>query len=151
MSADAMQCEAQTAAQERGASHSLCSDPFKKDIQGVVVESTYNWYWLVDALMGAGYRVHLANVSAIKQCEGLKQVDDRRSSLRLANLLKTEHPSHRLYLPERGKTNEGLSKKEAAARPPPDRPRIERQEHLRKEPRVALATKAISMAEKILQ
>jgi hypothetical protein len=25
-------------------------DPFKKDIQGVVVESTYNWYWLVDAL-----------------------------------------------------------------------------------------------------
>ena len=29
-------------------------DPFKKDIQGVVVESTYNWYWLVDALMDAG-------------------------------------------------------------------------------------------------
>ncbi len=47
-------------------------DPFKKDIQGVVVESTYNWYWLVDALMEAGYPVHLANVSAIKQYEGLK-------------------------------------------------------------------------------
>jgi len=25
-------------------------DPFKKDIQGVVVESTFNWYWLVDGL-----------------------------------------------------------------------------------------------------
>ena len=47
-------------------------DPFKKDIEGVVVESTFNWYWLVDGLMDAGYRVHLANVSAIKQYEGLK-------------------------------------------------------------------------------
>lgn len=63
-------------------------DPFKKDIRGVVVESTYNWYWLVDALIDAGYRVHLANVSAIKQYEGLKQIDDRRSSLWLANLLR---------------------------------------------------------------
>lgn len=44
-------------------------DPFKKDIQGVVVESTFNWYWLVDALMDAGYRVHLANVlSAKRRC-----------------------------------------------------------------------------------
>jgi transposase len=56
-------------------------DPLKKDIQGVVVESTFNWYWLVDALMDAGYRVHLANASAIKQYEGLKQIDDKRSSL----------------------------------------------------------------------
>ena len=63
-------------------------DPFKKDIQGVVVESTFNWYWLVDALTDHGYRVHLANVSAIKQYEGLKQIDDRRSSLWLANLLR---------------------------------------------------------------
>ena len=53
-------------------------DPFKKDIKGVVVESTYNWYWLVDALMEASYRVHLANVSAIKQYEGLKQIDDKK-------------------------------------------------------------------------
>jgi transposase len=25
--------------------------PFKKKIVGLVVESTYNWYWLVDGLM----------------------------------------------------------------------------------------------------
>src|SRR5215217_6202860 len=31
-----------------------------REIEGVVVESTYNWYWLVDGLMEAGYRVHLA-------------------------------------------------------------------------------------------
>ena len=26
-------------------------NPFKEDIVGVVVESTFNWYWLVDGLM----------------------------------------------------------------------------------------------------
>ena len=63
-------------------------DPFKKDVKGVVVESTYNWYWLVDGLMDEGYHMHLANPSAIRQYEGLKQVDDKRSSLWLANLLR---------------------------------------------------------------
>jgi len=53
--------------------------PFKKSLQGVVVESTYNWYWLVDGLQEQGYRVHLANPSAIKQYEGLKHTDDRWS------------------------------------------------------------------------
>ena len=34
---------------------------FQTHLQGLVVESTYNWYWLVDGLMAAGYRVHVAN------------------------------------------------------------------------------------------
>jgi transposase len=62
--------------------------PFKEEIEGVVVESTFNWYWLVDGLMGDGYRVHLANPSAIKQYEGLKYVDDVYESFFLAKLLK---------------------------------------------------------------
>ena len=45
--------------------------PFKKDIEGIVVESTYNWYWLVDLLMEEGYRVYLANSSKIKQYSGV--------------------------------------------------------------------------------
>jgi len=32
--------------------------PYGEGLSGVVVESTYNWYWLVDGLMAAGYRVH---------------------------------------------------------------------------------------------
>jgi hypothetical protein len=28
---------------------------FEQHLRGVVVESTYNWYWLVDGLMEAGY------------------------------------------------------------------------------------------------
>jgi hypothetical protein len=46
--------------------------PRKKEIQGIVVESTFNWYWLVDLLMDNGYQVHLANPSAIQQYKGLK-------------------------------------------------------------------------------
>ncbi|MDO9350507.1 MAG: hypothetical protein Q7U55_04635, partial [Deltaproteobacteria bacterium] len=41
--------------------------PFKEEIVGIVVESTYNWYWLVDGLMEEGYKVHLANPAAIQQ------------------------------------------------------------------------------------
>ena len=87
-------------------------DPFKKDIQGVVVESTFNWYWLVDALMDHGYRVHLANVSAIKQYEGLKQIDDRRSSLWLANLLRRNIlPTGYIYPKEERPTRDLLRKR----------------------------------------
>jgi len=41
--------------------------PFKTDIVGITVESTYNWYWLVDLLMEEGYRLHLANPCKIQQ------------------------------------------------------------------------------------
>ena len=47
-------------------------------LEGIVVESTYNWYWLVDGLMDQGHRVHLANTAAIQQYEGLKYTDDTR-------------------------------------------------------------------------
>ena len=60
--------------------------PFKKSLNGVVVESTYNWYWLVDGLQEAGYKVHLANPSAIKQYEGLKHTDDKWDSFWLAHM-----------------------------------------------------------------
>ena len=46
-------------------------EPYGDGIKGlVVVESTYTWYWLVDALMEAGYRLHLANTAAIVQYSG---------------------------------------------------------------------------------
>jgi len=63
-------------------------DPFRNQIKGLVVESTFNWYWLVDGLMDAGYSfVHLANPSAIKQYEGLKHIDDKHDAFFLAQLL----------------------------------------------------------------
>ena len=41
--------------------------PYHAELKGLVVESTYNWYWLVDGLMETSYRVHLANPAAIQQ------------------------------------------------------------------------------------
>jgi len=61
-------------------------EPFKEFLEGVVVESTYNWYWMVDGLQEEGYKVHLANPSAIKQYEGLKHTDDKWDSFWLAHL-----------------------------------------------------------------
>jgi transposase len=62
--------------------------PYRSELAGVVVESTYNWYWLVDGLQAAGYRVHLANTSAIKQYEGLKHTGDDSDAAHLAHLLR---------------------------------------------------------------
>jgi len=62
--------------------------PYQEQIKGVVVESTYNWYWLVDGLIEEGYTIHLANPSAIKQYEGLKHSDDVTDAFHLADLLR---------------------------------------------------------------
>jgi transposase len=61
---------------------------YQSELEGIVVESTYNWYWLVDGLMEQGYRVHLANTAAIQQYEGLKYTDDNSDARWLAHLLR---------------------------------------------------------------
>lgn len=63
-------------------------EPFREELEGIVIESTYNWYWLVDGLMDSGYTcVHLANPSAMKQYEGLKHTDDKHDAFWLAQML----------------------------------------------------------------
>lgn len=62
--------------------------PFRDDVEGVVVESTYNWYWLVDGLMEADYKLHLAHTAAVPQYAGLKHGDDDSDAQHLANLLR---------------------------------------------------------------
>ncbi len=61
--------------------HALQS--YKTDIEGVVVESTYNWYWLADALIEAGYKVHLANTTAIQQYNGMKHTNDKSATAKI--------------------------------------------------------------------
>jgi transposase len=63
---------------------------YQSELQGIVVESTYNWYWLVDGLMEQGYKLHLANTAAIQQYEGLKYTDDHSDARWLAHLLRLE-------------------------------------------------------------
>jgi transposase len=62
--------------------------PWREELVGVVVESTFNWYWLVDGLQAAGFKVHLANTTAIKKYEGLKHSGDEADARYLAHLLR---------------------------------------------------------------
>lgn len=85
--------------------------PYRKEVVGVVVESTYNWYWLVDGLMEQGYTVHLANTVAIQQYSGLKHVDDESDARWLAKLLRLgELPEGHIY-PRKGRAIRDLLRK----------------------------------------
>jgi len=63
-------------------------EPFRKHLKGIVVESTFNWYWLVDGLMDADFKITLANPAAMKQYEGLKYTDDKSDAVWLADNLR---------------------------------------------------------------
>lgn len=54
----------------------------------MVVESTFNWYWLVDLLIDNNYNLHLANPAAIQKYKGLKHSDDNHDAFWLAHLLR---------------------------------------------------------------
>jgi transposase len=87
-------------------------DPFRHQIKGFVVESTYNWYWLVDGLMDAGYSsAHLANPSAIKQYEGLKHSDDQHDAFFLAQLLILGILPQGYIYPKKGRPVRDLARK----------------------------------------
>lgn len=66
----------------------MALEPFKDSLNVVVVESTFNWYWLVDGLQDHGYEVHLANPAAIQQYEGLKFTDDKSDAFWLAHMFR---------------------------------------------------------------
>jgi transposase len=63
-------------------------EPYREELVGVAVESTYNWYWLVDGLQQAGHQVHLSHPAAAKPYAGLKHSDDEDDALQLARLLR---------------------------------------------------------------
>ena len=88
-----------------GAEIGAAMGPHRDELAGVVVESTYNWYWLVDGLMDAGHRLHLAHPSAIKKYEGLKYSGDFADARYLAQLLGLGLLDRRLHLSSRGAQN----------------------------------------------
>ena len=60
--------------------------PWKSRLQSMAVESTFNWYWLVDGLRAQGYPIDLANPAQIEQYSGLKHADDKHDAFHLAEL-----------------------------------------------------------------
>jgi transposase len=63
-------------------------EPYKHRLAEVAVESTFNWYWLVDGLIEAGYRATLVNTAKVKQYEGLKHTEDKYDAFWLAHLMR---------------------------------------------------------------
>ena len=87
--------------------------PYKEQITGIVVESTYNWYWLVDLLSAEGYKLHLANTSAIQKYNGLKYSNDKDDALWLPEMLRLDIlPEGHIY-PKEGRPIRDLLRKRA--------------------------------------
>jgi len=61
-------------------------EPYRERLKVVAVESTYNWYWLVDGLQDHGYPVVLAQPSKMDQYDGIKEADDLTDAAFLARL-----------------------------------------------------------------
>lgn len=56
----------------------------------VAIEATLNWYWLVDGLEEAGYKVKLAHTMGLYMITGAKVKTDRRDAFSLAKLLRLD-------------------------------------------------------------
>jgi transposase len=85
--------------------------PWRAELAGVVVESTFNWYWLVDGLQEAGFVVHLANTVAIKRYEGLKHSGDETDARHLAHLLRLNILPTGTILPKEHRAVRDLARK----------------------------------------
>lgn len=62
--------------------------PYQDSLAGIVLESTYNGYWLIDELQTLGFRVLLVNPLAIQPYLGLKHRNDDTDAFFLADLLR---------------------------------------------------------------
>ncbi len=62
--------------------------PFKARLEQVAVESTYNWYWLVDGLQAHKYTVVPAHPAEPGQDSGIKHADDPNDAFFPAELLR---------------------------------------------------------------
>ena len=76
-------------------------EPFKPQLQSMAVESTFNWYWLVDGLRAKEYPTDLANPAKIEQYSGMKHVTDKDDAFHLAERQRLDIlPKAHVYDPE---------------------------------------------------
>ena len=63
-------------------------EPYRAELKEIAVESTYNWYWLVDGLQEEGLHVRLANPARMSQYSGMKRTDDKSDAFWIAQMLR---------------------------------------------------------------
>ena len=66
--------------------------PYKDRIATLAVESTFNWYWLVDGLQDHGYHVVLANPARMKPYDALVVALESSPPVKPAIALKVGDP-----------------------------------------------------------
>lgn len=76
-------------------------EPFRPFLSSIAVESTYNWYWLVDGLKDHGYAVDLVNTGAVRSYSGTKHTDDSDDARFLCDLQAMDRlPTGYVYPPK---------------------------------------------------
>ena len=60
--------------------------PHQSQLESMAVESTFNWYWLVDGMRKLNYPMDLANPAKIQQYNGIKHAGDKDDAYHLAEL-----------------------------------------------------------------
>jgi transposase len=76
-------------------------EPMKSQLESMAVESTFNWYWLIDGLRAAHYPIDLANPAKIEQYNGIKHADDKDDAFFLAELQRLKIlPKAHVYDPK---------------------------------------------------
>jgi len=68
-------------------------DSYKEELEGIVIESTYNGYWVVDGLMEAGYKVKLGNPSKMGDYDGLKNPNDKTNPSKMGDYDGLKNPN----------------------------------------------------------
>jgi len=86
-------------------------DEYKDQLKGVVLESTYNGYWLMDGLLEAGYKVKLANPSKMGDYDGLKNSNDKTDTRWLAKMLRLGILSESYIYPKKERPMRDLLRK----------------------------------------
>lgn len=104
--------------------------PWREELVGVVVESTFNWYWLVDRFKAAGFTMHLVHTTAITKDYGLKHSGDKADARYLAHFLRLGILSTRTILAPEHRAVRDLARK---------RMQVVRSRTVRAAPQVAIA------------
>lgn len=77
-------------------------EPYRQRIKTLAVESTYNWYWLVDGLRALLYDTRLANPARMQENIGLKAANDKTDARFIARQLANGTlPEGYVYPPEK--------------------------------------------------
>jgi len=79
----------------------------------IAIESTINWYWIVDGLQEAGYDVRLAHTLGLYMITGAKIKTDRRDAFKLVTLLRTGEISEAYIYPKAKRPSRDLLRRRA--------------------------------------